>query len=73
MSHICGGFDWIRSHYPVPAKRGGRVEFDGRPGRICSVSSGHLLLLHLDGDPPRRRVIVHPMWRMDYLDGKGQR
>ena len=57
---------WFRDHYGVPAKRGGRIRFDGRPGRITSGDAGHLIL-HLDGDPPSRRVRVHPCWRMEYL------
>lgn len=61
-----GGMQWIRDHYNVPAKRGGRIIFDGKPGRITSMRGGHLML-HLDGDPPNRRVIVHPCWRMEYL------
>lgn len=59
--------EWIRSHYLVPAKRGGRIIFDGNPGRICSVAGGHLVI-HLDGTPESRRFRVHPGWRMEYLD-----
>ncbi|WNT44561.1 hypothetical protein SEA_BLUECRAB_80 [Mycobacterium phage BlueCrab] len=50
MTQRKGGFDWIRSTYRVPAKRGMRVVFDGRPGRILSVD-GPYLMLHLDSDP----------------------
>lgn len=60
-----GAMQWIRDHYPVPAARGVRVTFDGKPGRITSADAGHLIL-HLDGDPPSRRVRVHPCWRMQY-------
>ncbi|WPH57772.1 hypothetical protein [Mycobacterium phage WXIN] len=69
MGHARGGFDWVRAHYNVPAKQGGRIVFDGQPGRITSVTGGHLAL-HLDGQPARRRVYVHPTWRMEYLDDK---
>jgi hypothetical protein len=68
VSHMKGGFDWIRSHYDVPALRGGRIRFNGKPGRITSVHAGHLVL-HLDGEPARRRHYVHPCWRMEYLSG----
>ncbi|UVK58915.1 hypothetical protein SEA_LEOZINHO_76 [Mycobacterium phage Leozinho] len=47
MAQRKGGFDWIRSNYGVPAKRGMRVIFDGRPGRIVSVD-GPYLMLHLE-------------------------
>lgn len=66
MGHIPGGFDYIRRTYGVPAKPGGRIVFDGKPGRICSTNAGHLTL-HLDGDPPRRRHYAHPAWRIEYL------
>ncbi|ABD58287.1 hypothetical protein M609_gp078 [Mycobacterium phage Job42] len=66
MAQRKGGFDWIRSNYGVPAKRGMRVIFDGRPGRIVSVD-GPYLMLHLDGDPWDWRTRVHPTWRMEYL------
>ncbi|AXN53238.1 hypothetical protein PBI_HARLEY_76 [Mycobacterium phage Harley] len=66
MAQRKGGFDWIRSNYGVPAKRGMRVIFDGRPGRIVSVD-GQYLMLHLDGDPWDWRTRVHPTWRMEYL------
>lgn len=57
---------WIRDRYGVPAKRGGRVVFDGKPGRILSTHAGHLVL-HLDEDKPSHRTYVHPCWRMEYL------
>lgn len=60
---------WVRSVYSVPAKRGGRVRFDGQSGRIVSAVGGHLML-HLDGTPASERVRVHPTWRMEYLDAK---
>lgn len=63
---------WIRDHYPVPAKRGGRIRFMGQPGRITSTNAGHLVI-HLDGQPAGWRHYVHPCWRMDYLDGLGER
>jgi hypothetical protein len=68
MGHVKGGFEWMKQHYGVPARRGGRVIFDGKPGRITSTNAAGHLVLHLDGDPPRRRVYVHPRWRMEYLD-----
>lgn len=66
MGHAKGAIEWIRRTYDVPAKIGGRVIFDGQPGRICSTNAGHLAI-HLDGTPVRRRVYTHPTWRMEYL------
>lgn len=57
---------WFCDHYGVPAKRGGRIRFDGKPGRITSGSGGHLMI-QLDDDPPGWRTRVHPTWRMEYL------
>lgn len=56
---------YVRSHYGVPAKRGGRVVFDGQPGTITSSSAGRLRV-RLDGHT--RPSVVHPTWRMTYLD-----
>lgn len=61
---------WIRDHYPVPAKRGMRVEIDGKPGRILSTNAGHLVL-HLDGNRKSHRTYAHPCWRMKYFDDQG--
>ena len=60
---------WIRSHYDVPAKRGARVTFEGRPGRILSSVNGHLRIQLDDG----KKIITHPLWHVDYLDGRGER
>jgi hypothetical protein len=55
----------IREFYGVPCKRGGRVNFDGKPGRITQAVQGHhWLYVLLDSG---QRVICHPTWRMEYL------
>ena len=61
--------EWVRSRYGVPARRGVRVIFDGRPGRITSARGGHLRIL-LDGS--KHPVPVHPRWRVTYLDAQGR-
>ncbi|UVS77348.1 hypothetical protein Actkin_01057 [Actinokineospora sp. UTMC 2448] len=38
--------DYVRSHYQVPAKRGGRVVFGGQPG----VITGAYARLRFDGN-----------------------
>jgi hypothetical protein len=59
-------FEYVRRYYHVPAKRGGRVLFRGKPARITS-GNGHYIRIRMDGE--RRSIIVHPTWEMEYLDG----
>lgn len=61
--------EYVRRTYGVPAKRGARVTADGRPGAITSAD--HRLRILLDGD--KHPTIWHPTWRIDYLDGRGER
>lgn len=58
--------EYIRSYYGVPAKKGGKVVFDGKPGVITGYRNASLLV-RLDGE--KHSVPVHPTWRMEYLDG----
>jgi len=59
---------YVRTHYNVPAKRGGRVIFSGghqeRHGTIKSARGGKLRV-QLDGDKHTR--VFHPTWEMEYL------
>jgi hypothetical protein len=66
-----GSADYIRRYYQVPAKRGARVNFCGRPGTIVGFVDASLRV-RLD-DEPGRVLPCHPTWRIDYLDGKGER
>lgn len=56
-------FDYIRSYYKVPAKRGGRVLYDGQPGTIV-WTDGPYLRIRLDG--VRGVASYHPMWKIEY-------
>lgn len=60
---------WIRKHYGVPAKRGGRVEYAGgkKPefGTIAGAS-GSRLSIRLDG--VKHTMPFHPTWKLRYLD-----
>lgn len=56
----------IRDRYGVPAKRGARVAFEGRPG-VITRSRGHHLRIRLDGE--RQSRVYHPLWNIDYGDG----
>jgi hypothetical protein len=58
-----GDMAYVRNYYNVPAKRGGRVLFQGFPGRILSADNGRLNLLLDTG----QMVSVHPTWEMGYL------
>ena len=60
--------EWVRKRYGVPAKRGGRVLFRDKPGRITAAKGGYLRVMTDDG----RYMIVHPRWQLTYLDAEGQ-
>lgn len=64
--------EFVRRYYNVPAKRGMRVEFEGRPGVITGFRDQYLLV-RLDQQVLSYASKCHPTWHMDYLDGKGQR
>lgn len=55
---------WVRQYYGVPAKRGGKVLFEGRPAVITSTRGPHLRI-RLDGE--RRSIPIHPTWEVVYL------
>jgi len=55
---------YIRGYYGVPAKRGGRVKFQGHLGTITSASSQYL---YLRLDTGQRVGPCHPTWEMEYL------
>jgi hypothetical protein len=62
----------VREQYDVPAFQHRGVRFQGQPAYILSAArTGMYLYLrrHSDG----ARLMVHPTWEMDYLDGKGTR
>ena len=54
--------EWVRRNYGVPAKRGGRILFNGVGGRILSAT--HHLRVRLDTG---ERVHLHPTWKVEYL------
>jgi hypothetical protein len=55
---------YITEYYKVPAMRGARILFRGRPAKIVG-SSGASLLIVLDGQ--KKSIKVHPTWEMTYL------
>ena len=67
------GLSYIRGHYQVPARRGGRIQFDYpkgtvRTGVIVGSSDAHLLVDFGDGDPK----VLHPTWQFTYLTRAGE-
>ena len=58
---------WVRLHYNVPAKRGGRIRFHppgwhALDGTI--LSANHYLHVRLDNG---HRAWLHPTWEVTYL------
>jgi hypothetical protein len=66
-----GSADYVRRYYQVPAERGARIKFRGQPGSVVGFH-GASLRVRLD-DAPKQIITCHPTWRIDYLDGKGER
>lgn len=67
---------YIRGYYRVPAKRGREIKFQGAPYVIVGVRDQYLRARPLlpDGTPCDAEIAtLHPTWRIDYLDGQGER
>lgn len=56
---------YIRQHYKVPAKRGMRVRFHGKVGRITGAFNAYL---HVRFDGEKFRTTLHPTYEVEYLD-----
>ena len=56
--------DYIRNYYKVPAKKGGRVEYEGKPGTIVGSRNAYLLI-RLDGE--KEVGSYHPTYNITYL------
>ena len=61
---------YIRRHYGVPARRGGRVRYTGGPDGLARLgtircSKGQYLSILLDGDKIPGKY--HPTWKLEYL------
>lgn len=61
--------EYIRRHYGVPAKRGGRVEFTESNGARFkgTILSTRAALLRVKLDGLRVPVNLHPTWNIKYL------
>jgi hypothetical protein len=62
-------FEYIQKTYGVPAKRGGRVLYKGKPGTIVSTQ-GPYIRIRLDDQA--HVLNYHPTWKIEYLDDKGR-
>lgn len=65
---MAGAMKYIRDTYGVPAKRGARILFQGKPYVILSAKNGRLRIWAC---PDRIPVIktIHPTWEVDYRYG----
>ena len=63
-------YQYIRTHYNVPAETGRIVSVNGRPGIIIE-DLGHYLGVNFFTDKPGQASPCHPTWRVEYK-GMGQ-
>lgn len=64
---------YIRRKYGVPAKVGGRVRvYSGEEGTIVGHAPGqeHYLYVAIDGREIATPSILHPTWKVVYLDAE---
>lgn len=57
---------YIRRNYGVPARRGAKVLYQGKPAVITSAPS-HRLRLRFEGEKRASRKIFHPTFQITYL------
>jgi hypothetical protein len=60
-------FDYVRSHYGVPAEKGRRVTCYGKPGVIVGAD-GHYICVVLDADKSEEPGRYHPTHEVVYGD-----
>jgi hypothetical protein len=72
------GMDYIRRTYGVPAKRGGRIQYDGghpdegpKCGTITSATNSGHIRVRFDGE--RRTYKLHPTWAVAYMKPPNQK
>jgi hypothetical protein len=74
LSEGWGGMNYVRRTYGVPIKRGRRIRFWGERSSSVELvvrSAPHAILA--SETPTSRRLVLHPTWRVEYLDGDGLR
>lgn len=69
---MAGGMAGIRRFYGVPAKRGGKIRFNGDLGVIVGARQDamHLLVRMKEGSLVGHlgALPLHPTWRVEYVD-----
>lgn len=60
-------FEYIRDTYGVPARKGIRVEFQGKGGVITGAKNGKVEI-RLDGE--KHKGLYHPTWELTYEGDK---
>lgn len=58
-------YEYFRRQYGVPARRGARVRFNGRIGKVVGTRGPYLLLKF---DDEKRTKIFHPTWDVEWLE-----
>lgn len=58
--------EYIREHWQVPAKRGMRIKFRGRPATITGSRDALLLVRFDDDDKWLGPMRVHPTWEIEW-------
>jgi hypothetical protein len=58
---------YIRDYYGVPVKRGGVIKFQGDECVIKSADAQYLRVLRLKDN---RKLLLHPTWEVEYLEGQ---
>jgi hypothetical protein len=69
---VAGAMKYVRETYNVPAKRGKSIMFQGKIYYILSAINGRLRIWRAVGRCSEK-LLIHPTWEVDYLDGKGVR
>lgn len=57
---------YIRRNYGVPARRGARVLYQGKPAVITSGPRAYLRL-RFENEKRATRKVYHPTWQIKYL------
>ena len=59
-------FEYVNRYYQIPAKRGMRVEVNGRSG-VIAEDRGNYIGVNFDDDKPGNISNCHPTWKVTYL------
>jgi len=62
---------YIRDHYGVPAKKGGRIRINDK--LLGTITGGHNQYLKVNLDDGRQKRLYHPTWKIEYLAAKHKR